>query len=277
MKKLIALLLVAFMMFAFCSCGGKDKDAVLSSSTESVSSKVASSADETETSSEEPEKNAKTVTRYFLYGPGKSLKTTYDVDYSEDGKITVNLFDRNNYKTGSHVYEYDENGLVMFFGVYDKDGNEKGYTTYEYSNNMKISAEYYYEEDALRSTTEYQYNENGVIVSKTVEKVGEAEVYKWDYANNGDKPYAVYISTPSRPNFEGYNFADNANGKLYQKVHIVNGISNDYWSYDYDADGDCIYRGYYNVQHSLVEYYEFKYGEASELAAKAFKGTGILD
>lgn len=277
MKKLIALLLVAFMMFAFCSCGGKDKDAVLSSSTESASSKAASSADETETSSEEPEKKAKTVTRYFLYGPGKSLKTTYDVDYSVDGKITVNLFDRNNYKTGSHVYEYDENGLVMFFGVYDKDGNEKGYTTYEYSNNMKINAEYYYEQDALRSTVEYQYNENGVIVSKTVEKVGEAEIYKWDYANNGDKPYAVYISTPSRPNFEGYNFADNANGKLYQKVHIVNGISNDYWSYDYDTDGDCIYRGYYNVQHSLVEYYEFKYGEAGELAAKAFKGTGILD
>ena len=277
MKKAIALLLAMFMLFALCSCGGKDKDTVLSSSSESVSSKDAVSAEETETSSEETEKSAKAVTRYYLYGPGKSLKTTYDVDYSVDGKITVNLFDKNNYKIGSHLYEYDENGLVMFFGVYDKDGNEKGYTTYEYSNNMKISAEYYYEEDTLRSTVNYQYNESGVITSKTVENVGEAEVYKWDYARNGDKLFAIYISTPSRPNFEGYNFADNANGKLYQKVHIVNGISNDYWAYDYDADGDCIYRGYYDVQHSLVEYYEFKYGEASELAAKAFKGTGILD
>lgn len=277
MKKAIALLLAMFMLFALCSCGGKDKDTVLSSSSESVSSKDAVSAEETETSSEETEKSAKAVTRYYLYGPGKSLKTTYDVDYSVDGKITVNLFDKNNYKIGSHLYEYDENGLVMFFGVYDKDGNEKGYTTYEYSNNMKISAEYYYEEDTLRSTVNYQYNESGVITSKTVENVGEAEVYKWDYARNGDKLFAIYISTPSRPNFEGYNFADNANGKLYQKVHIVNGISNDYWAYDYDADGDCIYRGYYDVQHSLVEYYEFKYGEADELAAKAFKGTGILD
>ncbi len=277
MKKAIALLLAMFMLFALCSCGGKDKDTVLSSSSESVSSKDAVSAEETETSSEETEKSAKAVTRYYLYGPGKSLKTTYDVDYSVDGKITVNLFDKNNYKIGSHLYEYDENGLVMFFGVYDKDGNEKGYTTYEYSNNMKISAEYYYEEDTLRSTVNYQYNESGVITSKTVENVGEAEVYKWDYARNGDKLFAIYISTPSRPNFEGYNFADNANGKLYQKVHIVNGISNDYWAYDYDADGDCIYRGYYDVQHSLVEYYEFKYGEANELAAKAFKGTGILD
>ena len=277
MKKAIALLLAMFMLFALCSCGGKDKDTVLSSSSESVSSKDAVSAEETETSSEETEKSAKAVTRYCLYGPGKSLKTTYDVDYSVDGKITVNLFDKNNYKIGSHLYEYDENGLVMFFGVYDKDGNEKGYTTYEYSNNMKISAEYYYEEDTLRSTVNYQYNESGVITSKTVENVGEAEVYKWDYARNGDKLFAIYISTPSRPNFEGYNFADNANGKLYQKVHIVNGISNDYWAYDYDADGDCIYRGYYDVQHSLVEYYEFKYGEADELAAKAFKGTGILD
>lgn len=277
MKKAIALLLAMFMLFALCSCGGKDKDTVLSSSSENVSSKDAVSAEETETSSEETEKSAKAVTRYYLYGPGKSLKTTYDVDYSVDGKITVNLFDKNNYKIGSHLYEYDENGLVMFFGVYDKDGNEKGYTTYEYSNNMKISAEYYYEEDTLRSTVNYQYNESGVITSKTVEKVGEAEVYKWDYARNGDKLFAIYISTPSRPNFEGYNFADNANGKLYQKVHIVNGISNDYWAYDYDADGDCIYRGYYDVQHSLVEYYEFKYGEADELAAKAFKGTGILD
>lgn len=277
MKKAIALLLAMFMLFALCSCGGKDKDTVLSSSSESVSSKDAVSAEETETSSEETEKSAKAVTRYYLYGPGKSLKTTYDVDYSVDGKITVNLFDKNNYKIGSHLYEYDENGLVMFFGVYDKDGNEKGYTTYEYSNNMKISAEYYYEEDTLRSTVNYQYNESGVITSKTVENVGEAEVYKWDYARNGDKLFAIYISTPSRPNFEGYNFADNANGKLYQKVHIVNGISKDYWAYDYDADGDCIYRGYYDVQHSLVEYYEFKYGEADELAAKAFKGTGILD
>lgn len=277
MKKAIALLLAMFMLFALCSCGGKDKDTVLSSSSESVSSKDAVSAEETETSSEETEKSAKAVTRYYLYGPGKSLKTTYDVDYSVDGKITVNLFDKNNYKIGSHLYEYDENGLVMFFGVYDKDGNEKGYTTYEYSNNMKISAEYYYEEDTLRSTVNYQYNESGVITSKTVENVGEAEVFKWDYARNGDKLFAIYISTPSRPNFEGYNFADNANGKLYQKVHIVNGISNDYWAYDYDADGDCIYRGYYDVQHSLVEYYEFKYGEANELAAKAFKGTGILD
>ena len=277
MKKAIALLLAMFMLFALCSCGGKDKDTVLSSSSESVSSKDAVSAEETETSSEETEKSAKAVTRYYLYGPGKSLKTTYDVDYSVDGKITVNLFDKNNYKIGSHLYEYDENGLVMFFGVYDKDGNEKGYTTYEYSNNMKISAEYYYEEDTLRSTVNYQYNESGVITSKTVENVGEAEVYKWDYARNGDKLFAIYISTPSRPNFEGYNFADNANGKLYQKVHIVNGISNDYWAYDYDADGDCIYRGYYDVQHCLVEYYEFKYGEADELAAKAFKGTGILD
>lgn len=277
MKKAIALLLAMFMLFALCSCGGKDKDTVLSSSSESVSSKDAVSAEETETSSEGTEKSAKAVTRYYLYGPGKSLKTTYDVDYSVDGKITVNLFDKNNYKIGSHLYEYDENGLVMFFGVYDKDGNEKGYTTYEYSNNMKISAEYYYEEDTLRSTVNYQYNESGVITSKTVENVGEAEVYKWDYARNGDKLFAIYISTPSRPNFEGYNFADNANGKLYQKVHIVNGISNDYWAYDYDADGDCIYRGYYDVQHSLIEYYEFKYGEANELAAKAFKGTGILD
>ena len=224
MKKAIALLLAMFMLFALCSCGGKDKDTVLSSSSESVSSKDAVSAEETKTSSEETEKSAKAVTRYYLYGPGKSLKTTY-----------------------------------------------------EYSNNMKISAEYYYEEDTLRSTVNYQYNESGVITSKTVENVGEAEVYKWDYARNGDKLFAIYISTPSRPNFEGYNFADNANGKLYQKVHIVNGISNDYWAYDYDADGDCIYRGYYDVQHSLVEYYEFKYGEANELAAKAFKGTGILD
>ena len=119
MKKAIALLLAMFMLFALCSCGGKDKDTVLSSSSESVSSKDAVSAEETETSSEEPEKKAKTVTRYFLYGPGKSLKTTYDVDYSVDGKITVNLFDKNNYKIGSHLYEYDENGLVMFFGVYD--------------------------------------------------------------------------------------------------------------------------------------------------------------
>ncbi len=277
MKKIIAILLAAAMLFLLGACGGKDTDTALSSSDKDVSSEALLSEEETETSSEETEKTAKAVTRYFRYGSGKKLKTTYDVDYSVDGKITVNLFDPNNYKIGQNIYEYDENGLVMFFGEYDKDGNEKCYTTYEYSNNMKISAEYYYEEDTLRSTVNYQYDENGLIVSKTVEKVGEAEVYTWNYARTGDKLFAIYISTPSRQNFEGYNFADNANGQLYQKIHVVNGISNDYYAYDYDADGDCTYRGYYDVYHSLVEYYEFKYGETNELAAKAFKGTGILD
>ncbi len=280
MKKIICLLLVMLTLLSLCACGKEKKvgsNTVSSKASSAESDITVSEYTPDDTSSEQTTGNAKAITRYYLYGPGKKLKTTYDVDYSAEGTITINHFDKNNYKTGSYVLDYDENGLVTYFSVRDKDGKELNFTTYDYNNLMKLDAEYYYEQEALRSTTRYFYNSEEQITGKTVEKVGEAEVYTWEYARSGDNLYGINISTDSRQNFEGYNFVYNPEGRLYQKFHIVNHISADYHMYDYDKDGDINYRGYFNESHELIEYYEFSYGKTEELAAKAFKNSGLLD
>ncbi len=276
-KGITALLLAAVLMLGLCSCKKETGDGKITSS--KVSSKeetVVSEYEASEVSSEEVEA-ANAVVRYYLYAPGKVLKTTFDVDYSVDGTITVNAFDKNNYKTGSFVYDYDENGLVTYRAEFDKNDNLLWYTTYEFNNLMKIDSEYYYEEEALRKTSKYKYNENGVLLSKTVETVGDNTVYTWDYALDGDVVYAIYISTNERQNVEGYTFANNMDGQLYQKYHQVNGYSDDYYMYDYDKKGNRNYRGHFDKSNNLIEYYSFTYGNAPDLAATAFQNTGILD
>ncbi|GEM_PF-4109729 len=280
MKKLVSAVLIFAMLLCLCACGdSKPKTKTDSSSSQKVSSDEDITVSDYTPSDTESEigASAKSVTRYFIYGPGKKLKFTYDVDYSVEGTITINIFDKNNYKTGSRVYDYDENGLIAYAAVKNKDGEETAYTTYEYNNLLKVDSEYYFEDGALRSTTRYTYDENGLIKTKTVEKVGDSDVYKWDYARDGGALYAIYISTDKAQNVEGYTFANNTDGKLYQKYHMVNGFTADYYMYDYDGDGRMNYRGYYDSSNSLVEYYSFKYGAAPELAAKAFANTGILD
>lgn len=278
MKKLISFLLMLAVLMCLCSCGGKGGDNSAASQSSGVSDGVFSSdSGESQTESDETQNKKKAVTRYYLYAPGKVLKTTYDVDYSVDGMITVNAFDKNNYKTGSYTYDYDENGLITYFAETDKDGNELSHTAYEYNNLMKVDSEYYYEQDALRKTVKYQYNEKGLITSKTVETVGESDVYTWEYARDGDVLYAIYISTQNQQNVEGYSIANNTDGRLYQVYHLINGYSADYYMYDYDEDGDRNYIGYYDKNNSLVEYYSFSYGMASEAAADAFFNTGIME
>ena len=278
MKKLISSLIILAVLLCLCSCGEKDGSDSASSKSSVVSDGVSSSdSGETEAGSDDAQNQKKAVKRYYLYAPGKVLKTTYDVDYSVDGTITVNAFDENNYKTGSFAYDYDENGLITYFVEMDKSGNELSHTAYEYNNLMKIDSEYYYEQDALRKTVKYQYNEKGLVTSKTVETVGESDVYTWEYARDGDALYAIYISTQNQQNVEGYNIANNTDGKLYQVYHMINGYAADYYMYDYDEDGDRNYIGYYDKNNSLVEYYSFSYGTAPALAADAFLNTGIME
>ena len=278
MKRIISSLLIAAMLLLLVSCAGDgDKTASLSSSTVTSSEDEPSEYTPSETESVDEKKEKNGVVRYFKYAPGGKLQTTYDVDYSVDGTITVNAFDKNNYKIGSTVYDYDENGLVVYCSERDKDSNELHYTTYEFNNLGKIDTEYYYEEEALRKTAKYEYDNNGNLVSKRVETVGDNTVYKWDYARDNGSLYAIYISTDSQQNVEGYTFANNTDGRLYQKYHTKNGYVEDYMMYDYDKNGRMNYRGHFNSSNTLVEYYEFKYGSVPEIAATAFSNTGIMD
>ena len=278
-KRLIAIILAAVMLLCVVSCGENEKDGT---DTASTSSKVSSEETPSEytpsdSTSEEEAKVKNAVVRYFKYAPGGKLKTTYDVDYSVEGTITVNAFDKNNYKTGSTVYDYDENGLVVYCSERDKDGNELHYTTYEFNNIGKVDTEYYYEEEALRRTSKHEYDNNGNLVGKKVETVGDNTVYKWEYIRDGGYLHTIYISTDFMQNVEGYTFANNADGKLYQKMHSKNGYTTDYALYDYDKSGKMNYRGHFDPSNNLVEYYEFKYGAADDLAAEAFFNTGIMD
>ena len=278
-KRLIAIVLTAAMLLCLVSCGGNEKGSTDTTSTSSnvSSEEVPSEYTPSGSSSKEEAKAQNAVVRYFKYAPGGKLKTTYDVDYSVEGTITVNTFDKNNYKTGSTVYDYDENGLVVYRSERDKDGNELCYTTYEFNNIGKIDTEYYYEEEALRRTSKYEYDNNGNLVRKKVETIGDNTVYTWDYIRDGSYLHTIYISTDFMQNVEGYTFTKNADGKLYQKTHAKNGYTADYSLYDYDKSGKMNYRGHFDPSNTLVEYYEFKYGSADDLAAEAFFNTGIMD
>ena len=279
MKRIIATVLATMMLLCLVSCGESEKsdDATSSKSLEISSEETPSEYTPSNTASEEKPAEQNAVVRYFKYAPGGKLQTTYDVDYSVEGTITVNAFDKHNYKTGSTVYDYDENGLVVYCSERDKDGNELHYTTYEFNNLGKVDTEYYYEEDTVRKTAKYEYDNNGSLIKKRVETVGDKEVYTWDYVRDGGFLHTIYISTDFMQNVEGYNFTNNPDGKLYQKSHLKNGYIEDYFMYDYDKNGRMNYRGYFNKSNSLVEYYEFKYGSADTLAATAFFNTGIMD
>lgn len=279
MKKSICALLCISMLLCLCSCGGsKAKDGSSAAATSAESDIKSSDYSPSDVTSDKAnEQGEYSVTRYYICSPGGAKKSTADVDYSADGVITVNFFDKNNYKTGKTVYDYDENGLVTRIANYDKAGKEKSYTLFDYNNLQKIDTEYYYEGDALRSTSRYTYNESGVLTEKTVEKVGDSAVYTWTYQSNEGKIYAVSITNDKNSNTEGYNFAENSDGRLYQKQHLVNGFIDDCYMYDYDENGLRNYRGYFNKSNELVEYYSFTYAKVNATAAAAFLGSGVLD
>ena len=116
MKRIIATVLATMTLLCLISCGKSETSGTNTTSTSSgiSSEETASEYTPSNTSSEDKKAEQNAVVRYFKYAPGGKLQTTYDVDYSVEGSITVNAFDKHNYKTGSTIYDYDENGLVVY-------------------------------------------------------------------------------------------------------------------------------------------------------------------
>lgn len=104
---------------------------------------------------------------YYDGKPDENSRTVMKYEYNEDGTIAVQTVNDPFWET-VYRYTYNEDGTVDKCFIRE-DGEDKGYTLYEYNSYGDVKRDYYILDDICHVDTLYknQYDEDGRLVKQT--------------------------------------------------------------------------------------------------------------
>lgn len=208
-------------------------------------------------------KNGKT-TKSENYSSNGKLWSAEEYEYDDDRRVKKLSYDSERKLTGYTVYEYDEN-YILSETSYDGDGNKTKYTEYvektSYYNRgddtyQKIEK---YENGALTSRDEYEFDENGkrtklISYDGNGNKTGYTEYVVIKTNRNGYESEGSYIKAS-----ENYDEAGKTTGRT---------------EYEYDENANKTKVSRYAGDGKLIEYTETKYDGEYILSEGIYDGNG---
>lgn len=208
-------------------------------------------------------KNGKT-TKSENYSSNGKLWSAEEYEYDDDRRVKKLSYDSERKLTGYTVYEYDEN-YILSETSYDSDGNKTKYTEYvektSYYNRgddtyQKIEK---YENGALTSRDEYEFDENGkrtklISYDGNGNKTGYTEYVVIKTNRNGYESEGSYIKAS-----ENYDEAGKTTGRT---------------EYEYDENANKTKVSRYAGDGKLIEYTETKYDGEYILSEGIYDGNG---
>ena len=202
MKKLTLVIAVIMLVCALCSCGNNNTTTTTTTTIQHTGEKLI----------------CQKVYRTQHNNDGSTTKTTYEYIYNEkDELLRQTDYDENGNVVNKYEYEYDENGTLVYDVAYINGAKFHEYQ-YDHKGNM---------------TSEIIYNPDGSIFSST------SHTYTYDieyYPDGSISTETCYMeSLEGFYYFKGYDMRGNLVESTYRGERYVT------ITYDYDANGTCIY------------------------------------
>lgn len=146
---------------------------------------------------------------------------TNEYSYDAYGRIAaVAHYTKDGEYNGTSTYSYGDSGVLLFVVDLDTEGTQKSMTTYEYDLLGNCTSSVYHSQYGTMTTTEYTYDINGYLLTKSSKYYTYQYSYNEDYTQCTTKSYSEgKLSSSTVENFD-------ADGNLLS-------------CYYYDSAGSC--------------------------------------
>ena len=227
------------------------------------------------------DKNQSIISRWeYKYDQNRNLTLTkrFDKDgallektawkYDENGnKLLEEQFDKTDVVYSRQVWEYDgENDLVSFTEYRRNNGEFLKQSFRKYNKDGNITLEQYYSKGEPRSSTVWEYDENG---NETLQEGRDSDgnvYYKrvHKYNEKGNLTYYVRFDENLKTTEEWFDEDGNALYSIYYK----NGVLDHKNEYVCDSDGNIILSTFYDKDGNMRTYEEREYNRDGQITSQ---------
>lgn len=214
------------------------------------------------------------VSRCTWYTSEGVMESYYECEYDSQGLESKQLnYDENGFRDYS-LYEYDDQGQMTVYAVYDSQDQITYRVEYD-SLGRTLQSVSYDQNGKADYTTKYEYNQGGFCSQTNEYRADLLTTYKtYEYDERGKR---ITVSKYSSDQTLEYVGEYNEQGKIAKESYYEKGTLNHSSVYEYDQDGNCIKTSNYDADNALTSYTTKEYGDQGNLVGeKRYRGDDTL-
>ena len=214
------------------------------------------------------------VSRCTWYTPEGVMKSYYESEYDSQGRESKQLnYDENGFQDYA-LYEYNDQGRVTVYSVYDSQDQITRRS--EYDNLGRTLQSISYDQNGKADyTTKYEYNQGGFCSQTTEYQADLLTAYRtYEYDERGKR---ITMSKYSSDQTLEYVGEYNEQGEISKESYYEKGALNYSNVYEYDQDGNCIKTSNYDADNALTSYTTKEYDDqGNRVEEKRYRGDDTL-